>query len=172
MLDLNVRHELRPVRLPRTMEVVTWLLSVILLGAWWILRVNQAAFAGTTLILFVLMFFASFGISLSGWMDRRTVMVLDSKSIAFRNGLRDVTLSWSEIETVRVLPAQAGSKKVQVLGPRSFFEFRTLAVLSLNDKERGRSGFAEGEQILETILTAAHLVEQETDQAYTYYARK
>jgi hypothetical protein len=122
-------------------------------------------------MLFGFTLFAAFGITLSGWMDRRSAIRLDERGIFFQNGLRTVSLKWDEIEQVRVLSAQAGSKRVQVLGPRVFFEFRTVARISLNGKERGRSGYEEGESILEDILEKTGLTESDSSSGYVYYAR-
>jgi hypothetical protein len=153
------------------MEVVTWLLAAVLFVTWWLLRSNQAAFSGSAVMLFAFTLFAASAISLSSWMDRRSLIRLDADGLFFQNGLRTVALKWDEIEQIRVLTAQAGSRRVQVLGPRVFFEFRTLARIRLNGKERGRSGYEEGERILEILLDNAGLTETDSSAAYVYYAR-
>jgi len=171
MLDLSETHEFRPKLLARRSEGLTWILAIVVLATWWILQSNQAQFATTAIVLFIFLIFGAAGMSLGNWMDRRTVFRLDAVGVNFENGLRKVRLGWEEIEKLRVLPSQSGSRRVQVLGSKSHFEFRTLAVLKLNEKIRGQSGFAEGDRILETILNAAQLSEQDRNASYTYYAR-
>jgi hypothetical protein len=163
--------EHRPAVLSRRAEAVSWLLAVVLFVTFWLLQANEAAFAGTAVMLFAFTLFAASGISLSSWMDRRSLIRLDDEGIFFQNGLRTVALKWDMIEQIRVLNAQAGSRRVQVLGPRVYFEFRTLARLSLNGKERGRSGYEEGEQILESMLEQTGLTKTDSSPAYVYYAR-
>jgi hypothetical protein len=163
--------EFHPVQTSRRVEIGTWVLAAVLFATWWVLQVNQAAFAGTAVMLFAFTLFAAFGISLSGWMDRRSVIRLDRSGVFFQNGLRRLELAWDQVEQIRVLKAQAGSKRVQVLGPRAYFEFRTLATIRLNGQERARSGYEEGERILEMLLDQTGLTESETSSAHVYYAR-
>lgn len=163
--------EYRPVQPSRRVEIGTWALTAVLFATWWVLQANQAAFAGTAVTLFAFALFAASGISLSGWMDHRSVIRLDADGVFFQNGLRRVELAWDQVQQIRVLNAQAGSKRVQVLGPRSYFEFRTLARISLNGQERARSGYEQGEKILENLLDRTGLHESETSPSYVYYAR-
>jgi hypothetical protein len=162
---------LRPIMISRRVEAATWLLAVVLFVTWWVLQSNQAAFAGTAVMLFAFTLFAASGISLSGWMDRRSSIRLDGGGIFFQNGLRRVDLKWNEIEQIRVLDARGGSKRVQVLGPRSFFEFHTLTRITLNGREQGRSGYEEGERILGILLEKTGLIKTDSSSAYVYYAR-
>lgn len=172
MFDLNRTHEFRPELLSRRAEITAWALSAVLLVTWWILQANQAVFAGTALVLFIFMLFAAIGTSLGNWIDRKSILRLDPAGVYFENGLRHVRLEWPQVERVQVLPAQAGAQRVQVLGSRTHFEFRTLAELTLNGEVKGRSGFADGSQILQTILSAAKLSRKSGDAPYMVYARE
>ncbi|HUF37216.1 MAG TPA: hypothetical protein VMN57_01725 [Anaerolineales bacterium] len=171
MPESSAAEAFKPALLSRRVELLTWLVAAVLFVTWWLLQANQADFSGTAVMLFAFTLFAASGISLSGWMDRRSSIRLDGGGVFFENGLRRVALKWDEIEQIRVLSAQAGSKRVQVLGPRVFFEFRTLARLSLNGKDRGTSGYAEGERILGTLLEKTGLAESDSSASYVYYAR-
>jgi hypothetical protein len=87
-----------------------------------------------------------------------------------------VQLKWQEIQEVRVLPAQWG-KKVQVFGERSYFGFHTLGEVSANGKVLGRTGFVDGDRVLEQILDRAALsevkqVEAGGQQEGYYYSRE
>lgn len=171
MLDLSEPRNFHPESLSRKAELVTWVLALVVLVAWWVLQSNQARFATTAVILFAFLIFAAFAMSLGNWMDRHTVLRLDSEGVHFRNGIRDVRLAWDAIEELRVLPGQAGSRRVQVLGHRVYFEYRTLAEVRLNDTVKGRSGFEAGDAILEMILAESHLAEQEKTATHIYYGR-
>lgn len=171
MSDPGGATEYRPILMPRRVEVGAWLFAVLLYATWWLLRTSGQGFAGAAVMLFAFSLFAAFGISLSSWMDRRSVIRLDDAGVFFENGLRRVALMWAEIEQIRVLNAQAGSKRVQVLGPRSFFEFRTLVRISLSGRERVRSGYEEGERILRILLEKTGLMETDSSPMYVYYAR-
>lgn len=172
MLDLSEERTFRPELLSRRAEWLTWALSALMLVTWWFLRANEARFAGTAMFLLIFLLFAAVGTSLGNWMDRKTVLRLDSEGLSFRNGLRDVRLGWEEVENIRVLPATAGAKRVQVIGARSHFEFRTLAELHFSGEVKGRSGFAAGDEILQTILKKTGLARQPASSNVTYYARK
>jgi hypothetical protein len=162
---------LRPILMSRRVEAFTWLFAAVLFVTWWVLQSNRAAYAGTAVMLFAFTLFAASGISLSGWMDRRSSIRLDGGGIFFQNGLRRVGLKWNEIEQIRVLDARAGSKRVQVLGPRSFFEFRTLTRFTLNGRESARSGYEEGERVLGILLEKTGLIKTDSSSAHVYYAR-
>ncbi len=172
MPDLTGPRDFRPVQLSRRSELIAWGLSAVLFITWWILQANQAALSGTAALLLAFMVFSASTMSLANWMDRRTHLTLDDSGVFFENGLRRVRLDWDDIRTVRVIPAQAGSDRVQVLGTGAHFEFRTLAEVRLNGEVKGRAGFAEGDAILETVLGRAGLSKQGDEAAYTYYARE
>lgn len=171
MLDLTNEPEFRPELLSRRAEVLSWGLSLIMLVTWWLLQTNQAPYSTAAVFLLVFLVFAAVGTSLSNWMERRTVMQLDEHGVSFKNGLRDVRFTWAEIKTVRVLPSQAGSNRVQVIGENAHFEFRTLAELKLSGVVKGQSGFADGDKILDEILRHSKLTQHESSAPYTYYAR-
>ncbi len=103
-------------------------------------------------------------------MDRNTVIRLEADGIRFENGLRRVRLHWPEVQKVAVLPARWG-KAVQVIGERAYFGFKTFGEVQFQGEVRGRTGFPEGQAILDLILRQANLVLiEESNNAY-YYAR-
>jgi hypothetical protein len=170
-LDLSTPLEFRPELLSRRGEFTQWLLAVVLLATWLILSANAARFTSLAFAFLVVLAFGALGTSLGNWMDRRSLLRLDGQGVSFRNGLRDVTLEWRGIQSARVLPSQAGARRVQIIGAEAHFEFRTLATLTLNGETKGRSGFAAGDDILETILAKTGLAARETGSRYAYYAR-
>ncbi len=171
-LDLRSPLEYRPELLPRRGELIAWLLAVTVGGTWLILVANQARYTGTALILFLFLAFAAIGTSLGNWMDRRSILRLDSRGIGFKNGLRNVDLHWDEVRSLRVIPVQGGASRVQVLGEKAHFEFRTLTTLSLQGQVKGRSGFAHGQKIIDTVIEKAALRAQPGGDRYAYYARE
>jgi uncharacterized protein (DUF58 family) len=169
--------EFTPERLPLRGEITGWVLAFVILTTATLLRMNSSSWAGMALILAIVFVLSAASISFGNWMDRRSVIRIERGSITFKNGVRYTELTWKEIQAVRVLPAQWGAKQVQVIGesPRGkqHFEFRTLGTVTYQGQERGRTGFAHGEQILETILRMANMQPVPSDNpTYSYYARK
>ena len=168
--------EYRPELIPRRGEAIAWLGTLMVGAALAILIVSGNQVSFWLLILGVPLALVATGISLGNWMDRHTVLRVSSLGINFRNGLRRVEFGWHDLQEVRVLPAQWG-KKVQVFGERAYFGFHTLGEVSAHGKPLGRTGFKEGEQILNMILDRSDLklVQQddvgETRESY-YYARE
>jgi len=77
---------------------------------------------------------------------------------------------------VRVLPAQWG-KKVQVFGDQTYFGFHTLGEVRANGNVLGRTGFVDGDRVLEQILDRTALsevkqVEVGGQQEGYYYSRE
>ncbi len=122
-------------------------------------------------VLFILLIFSAFIISLGNWMDRQTVIRMDDREVEYRNGLRQVHLRWMEIREVRVQPGKWG-KKVQVYADSSYFTFHTLGEVRLRENVKGRMGFEQGEEILRQLVlrSGLEIVEQQGDDYY--YARQ
>ena len=90
--------------------------------------------------------------------------------MAFRNGLRNVQLSWDDIQQVEVLGSSWG-RKVRVYGNSGHFDFRTLGEFKMSGEVKGRLGFVDGERILQQILARAGLQEVEHTNNSYYYAK-
>lgn len=116
------------------------------------------------------LYFSAFSISLGNWMDRRTRLTLFPDGVAYENGLRRAHLGWDEIQTVRVLPARWG-RTVQVIGKSSHFSFTTLGEVNFRGELRGRTGFAQGELVLDRIIHSAGLGLVTRQEPYTIYSR-
>jgi hypothetical protein len=162
-------REFRPELLPRRGEWTAWALALAASVGMWLL--NWSGYVPVwAWIFWVFLLFSGLSISLGNWLDRNTVIRLDADGIRFENGLRRVRLNWREVQKVAVLPARWG-KAVQVIGEKSHFEFKTLGEVQFQGEVRGRTGFLEGQAILDVILrkTGLELVE-ESNNAY-YYAR-
>lgn len=168
MLEPESR-EFRPELLSRRGEWTAWaLILAASLGMWFL---NQSGYIPFwTWIFWAFLLFSAASISLGNWLDRKTVIRLESDGIRFENGLRRVRLHWPEVQKVAVLPTRWG-KTIQVVGENSHFGFKTLGEVQFRGEVRGRTGFPEGQAILDIILRKAGLVlVEESNNAY-YYAR-
>ena len=171
MLPMSDRetHEFRPVLLSRRGEWTAWALALAAsLGLWFLNRSGYIPLWAWFFWAFLL--FSSVSISLGNWLDRKSVVWLEPDGVRFENGLRRVRLRWPEVQKVAVLPSRWG-KSIQVIGEKSHFSFKTLGEVQFQGEVRGRTGFPDGQKILDVILceTGLTLVE-ETNNAY-YYAR-
>ena len=108
-------------------------------------------------------------ISLGNWVDRRSLICLDSDGIAFENGLRSVRLTWAEVQNVAVVRSRSG-KRVQVQGALTHFTFKTMSESTLG-KQVMRTGFAAGQDILDVVLSASGLQLKAEKNSMVYYAR-
>ena len=163
-------REFRPELIPRRGEVNAWLMTLAAAVGLFVLNQTLDVVPGWTWVFCGFLAFSALSISLGNWMERQTRVRLEADGIRFENGLRRVRLSWPEVQKVAVLPTRWG-KSVQIVGENSYFEFKTLGEVHFQGEMRGRTGFAEGQAILDLILrkTGLELVE-ESNNAY-YYAR-
>jgi hypothetical protein len=170
MLEKPVR-EYRPELLPRSGETIAWALllltslNLIVLKRW----MNEIP-AAAWLVWALLLFFAV-SISLNNWVERHTRLRLDESGITFENGLRSVRLTWPEVQGVSRFPARWG-QTVQVLGQKTGFVFHTLGEVYLQGRLRGKTGFAEGEKILEEIVVMSRLDKMTESNGVVYYSRR
>jgi hypothetical protein len=169
-------HVFKPEVVSRRSELIAWITAVLVNGTWIVLLLLGQPLSFWLLILGIPLIMIAFGMSLSNWMDRHTFLELDQAGVSFSNGLRNVQLAWEEIREVRVLPAQWG-QKVQVFGEQSYFGFHTLGEVKANGRVLGRTGFADGEQVLAQILDKAELretkqIEVGNQQEGYYYSRE
>jgi hypothetical protein len=162
-------QEFRPELLSRHGEWTAWALALAAsLGMWFLNRSGYIPVWAWFFWAFLL--FSGVSISLGNWLDRNTVMQLEADGVRFQNGLRRVRLRWSEVQKVAVLPSRWG-KSVRVIGEKSHFGFKTLGEVQFQGEVRGRTGFPEGQKVLDVILRETGLVlVEESNNAY-YYAR-
>jgi MFS family permease len=163
------KREFHPELLPRRGEWTAWGLALAAsVGMWFLDRSGYVP--AWAWIFWAFLLFSGLSISLGNWLDRNTVIWLETEGLRFENGLRRVRLDWDEVQRVAVLPARWG-KSVQVIGDRSHFGFKTLGEVQFHGEVRGRTGFPDGQAILDVILRNAKLVLiEESNNAY-YYAR-
>jgi hypothetical protein len=164
-------REYRPELIPRRGEWVAWSCALLVGIGWLVLRwFGRHVSIGMPLFAIVLML-AALSISFSNWVDRRTVMRLNVNWIEFYSGLRHVRLHWQEVRQVRVAPSRWGDK-IQVIGERAHFSFRTLGEVWFQDELKGRMGFEKGNEILHEIIVSSGLKEvSERDGEASYYDR-
>jgi hypothetical protein len=130
MLSLERTH--RPELLPRQGERNAWLFALLASLALGLLHL-QGVVPVFSWIFVIFLLVSALSISLGNWMDRRTVLRLADDGVAFENGLRRVSLTWSQISEVRIRPTRWG-EQIQVIGEQSHFSFNTLG--SCNSKAR------------------------------------
>lgn len=174
--EISTPREFTPERIPVRGEITGWSVAIVILATATILRLADSRWANLGLILAVVFILSAASISFGNWMDRKTVLRLSRDGISYANGVRHTDLRWNEVQAVRVLPAPFEAREVQVVGEtaqgKAHFEFRTLGKVNYQGQERGRTGFTEGEFILETILRTAHLQPAPSDNpSYSYYTR-
>jgi len=159
----------KPELLSRRGEYTAWALTFAAALGLYFLGLRQAVpfwawFLGGLLA------FSAASISLGNWMDRRTFISLDAGGVKYENGLRRTELSWMDIREVRCAPARWGTS-VQVTGGQAHFAFSTLGEMQFQGQVRGRTGFAEGQQVLDEIIKSAGLTRMERDGQFSTYSR-
>lgn len=116
-----------------------------------------------------LLLFSAFSISLGNWMDRRSLIRLDADGIAFENGVRSVRLTWPEVQNVAIVQTRLG-KRVQVQSAQSHFTFKTMGESTIG-AQQFRTGFADGQEILDTVLKNCDMKVTAEKDGMVYYAR-
>lgn len=99
-------------------------------------------------------------ISLSQWLEGRTVITVMHDGIQFQSPLRKLKLRWSEIDELWCGKIQGGWR-FMVSGLQAAFRFQSLIVLRSGTGKQVRSGFEEGQKIAHHIFRAAGLSHQE-----------
>jgi hypothetical protein len=163
--------EFRPELLSRRGEYTAWGLALVVGAAWLTLVWLRRPVLPVVPILEAFLLLSALFISLGNWVDRHTLIQLRESGVLFRNGLRNVELSWPEIQHVRVLPGGWG-KKVEVIGERLHFQFRTLGEVKMQGEVKGRMGFSGGDEILSTILSKSGLRVAKQAGGGVYYGRQ
>lgn len=162
-------QEFHPEMISRAGERNAWILASVGIVA--SLLLSRVSAPSTLLLVTVtILLVSAIFISLSNWIDRKTTLTLDPNGIKFKNGLRNISMNWGEIEKLRVVPDRWGTR-VHVSSSRTHFNFRNLSNVKIQGKVRGQIGFPEGEEIMQQIIQTSGLVlTEENDQGH-YYAR-
>jgi hypothetical protein len=160
-----------PELLSRRGEYVAGGLALLTFTAWFALHLMGVPANAGLRFLVLLLVSSAIAISLGNWIDRRTLLRIEPDGIGFDNGLRRVFLPWNEIHQVQVFPSTWG-KKVNVIGDRGHFNFRTLGEVTLQGKIKGRLGFEKGDEILAHILDNTRLKRSTGPENIDYYARE
>ncbi len=160
-----------PELLSRRGELLAWFSALLVISAWIILDVDRQPVMRLVPWMALFLALVASGISLSNWMDRHTFIEVEPGAIKFANGLRRVRIAWTDIRQVQVFPSAWG-KKVRVIATQAYFDFRTLGEIKVQGEVKGRTGFTDGDLILQKILESAHLQETERTASGYYYARE
>ena len=162
-------REFHPELLSRRGELTAWALTLAAsVGMVFLLQTGNIPLWAWIFWGFLL--FSGGSISLGNWMDRHTVVRLDSEGVYFANGLRKIRLEWPQIKTVAMLPARIG-KTVRIIGGQAHFEFKAGGVVQFQGEVRGRTGFSDGQDILNRIVREAGLQLVEKSKDAYYYER-
>ena len=162
-------REFRPELMSRRGEFLSWLVSLSLVLALTLGTMNWGPLSWLFWLFAGFMLLSAMSISLGNWVDRRSVIRVDSNGIAFQNGLRSVRLAWPEVQGAAVTESRLG-KRVQVLGAKSHFTFRMMGEAVFNGQLQ-RTGFAAGQEILETILLESGVKFKAEKDGMSYYSR-
>lgn len=150
---------------------MAWLTALLSFLGWTALFVMGKPMLSFVPFMSFFFLFAAASISLGNWVDRNTLLRLEEDGVAFKNGLRNVRLTWAQIREIQVFAASWG-RKVRVIGEQAHFDFRTLGELKMSGEVKGRMGFEQGELILRQILFRSSLKEIEHTNNSYYYARQ
>ena len=167
---MDTEQIFRPETISRQGERNAWILTgfaliIELLLLW---RLSSLPVWATLLTAFLLL--SAIFISLSNWVDRKTILILQPNGIEFQNGLRNISMQWDQVETVRVIADRLGHR-VHVAGAQAIFNFRMVSEVEIRGKVGGKMGFSEGETILKEIIKASGLSLTENKNQDRYYAR-
>jgi hypothetical protein len=166
---MNETRVYNPELLPKRGEMTAWALAVFAsLGFYFLQAGGSAPLWSWILVLFL--YFSALSISFGNWMDRHTRLTVSAEGAGFENGVRRVYLTWAQVRAVRTAPAKWGTK-VQVLGESAHFEFNTLGEVEYGGEVRGRTGFRQGQTIMDEIIRAAGLLAVTKDEFFTTYSR-
>jgi hypothetical protein len=160
-----------PELIPRRGEMIAWIGTLLTGLTWILLGISGQQVVVMIPLLFFLLLFSAFIISLGNWMDRQTTITLEEEAVEFRNSLRRTRLSWADIREIRVLPGRWGNK-VQVYGDGRYFTFHTLGEIRLRGDLKGRMGFEKGEEILRQLVLRSGLEIVEHPGDGYYYVRQ
>ena len=159
-----------PEKLPSNGERIAWILTAVSGIAWIILFVMKIKMPWMIPVIFTGFLVSSILIHMGNWMDRKTIISINENGLIFKDGLRNIEMTWESIDKVEIFPSQWG-KKVTVNGGGRRFNFRTLGVVELRGEVKGRIGFIEGEIILNTILERSQLSSVHKLANSYYYTR-
>ena len=173
MLDLSNPQEFQPLRTSPRLEILLWGASVLVVSLAVFVPgyLSNAGFCINTLLFFSIL--SAILLSLNSWNERKKLLRLDNGGVSFRNGLRQVEMKWDEISRVQIIPSNIGDKII-VQSENTMFIFHTLGEMKVKGEVKDRTGFEQGQAILETILGRSGLAEMERrqDNSSYYYVRE
>lgn len=151
MKDKGESKLYRPIPAPRTGEGNAWILAFLVFLIWFFMRISGQTIPWSVSLFLIFLIFAASLISLNNWVERRSIIMIDSQGVHFKNGLRKVTLKWDAVENVWVKPAVWG-KRVRVSGKGGQFDFHTLGEVKYKGMVKAQTGFAEGDELIRLIV--------------------
>jgi hypothetical protein len=167
---MNSTRVFHPEMVSRRGEAILWTLTAVSLGTLIFLSSQGVGVTIWQMAFVLVMLLAAGGSSLSNWMDRNTSLTLEPEGLHFKNGLRDVSMTWAEVQTVSVFPSRFGSR-INVASDQGHFNFRTMVETTTKGGARSVMGFAQGEFILQQILKNSGLQISSQSDKGRYYAR-
>lgn len=160
-----------PELISRRGELTAWGLALVIIVALIIIVYLSNRVNPFLLGLAILLCLSGLGISLGNWMDRHTVIRINSIGIEYQNGLRHSQFTWDQIRRVEVYSHKWGDK-VRVLSDDNHFDFRKYGEVKVGGETKGVMGFTNGDQILDTIIEESKLTEKKNSENGYYYIRQ
>jgi hypothetical protein len=105
-----------------------------------------------------LLLIVALAITLSHWLEGRTVIRLKVEGIQFESPLRNVEFAWSEIEELWCGKIRGGWRYM-ISGTDAAFRFQSLVIIRSGQGREVRTGFGEGQKIAKMIHQSAGLNE-------------
>ncbi|MEK6221710.1 MAG: hypothetical protein N2D54_05635 [Chloroflexota bacterium] len=164
---MSQTHEFKPFTQPRRAEVSAWVMAIVVLIVAKILSQGNGSPSLVTWLLSLFFLISAASISFGNWLDANTLLNISKDKIAFKNGLRNVTFAWHEIETVQVHPSKWGDR-VFVLSNKAKFSFQMTGQVTISGKNQ-QTGFSQGKAILETIVDKGGLEAKQSESNGKYY---
>lgn len=168
---LEIPAKFQPERLSRRGEITAWGLAALAVSGGILQRRLGLTVHWLYIFLALVLIFSAAAISLTNWVDRRTVLRLEAGGLAFSNGLRQVEIAWHRIREVQELTLNPG-KMIRIFADDGrYFSFRTYGEVTLRGKVRGQVGFRDGERILAHIIEKSSLKRSQRSDG-VYYVRE
>jgi hypothetical protein len=117
-----------------------------------------------------LLIVVALAMSLSYWLEGRIAIHLKDDRIEYQSPLRNVVLSWQEIDELWCARVRGGWRYM-VTGQVAAFRFQSLLVIRASSGREVRSGFVEGQGLAQSIYRNAELDETDRQEDIWIYRR-
>jgi hypothetical protein len=172
MLDLSTPQSFKPLKNNRRSELIAWLFAILLV----VVKIMFPAYGffrigGSILALFFL--FSAVIMSIGNWVSRNSELRISEKGIWYFNGARKSSFHWKDIIRVEVYSGRFNDR-INVVSTSGNIYFDIIGDGVINERKFSPTGYADGEEILETILNKTNLIggQKQKAQGYYYYSKE